>query len=164
MKKLSLSIVLALVALAVPTQAQPATVVIVPTTAKVDFTSASHAAVIPAGQVNAGQPVVASYQAMVFPVGSSGSATITGPVIAKTLVTTGTAGPFRLTFAQLGITNIPPCTVVAPATCPQYFLILAAIGPGGRTESLAADSDLFGLAPLQPNQPAAAPSVIKVLP
>lgn len=135
-----------------------------PPLAKVDFVSPDHNAVIPVGEAGAGGQKLVSYQGMVFPVGSTGPATVTGPVIAKTLVTTGTAGPFRLTFAQLGITSIPACTVIAPATCPQYFVILSAIGPGGTTLSLAADSDTFSLAPLQPTSKPAGPSAIKLVP
>jgi hypothetical protein len=141
-----------------------AQVVLVPAVAKVDFASPAHSAVIPVGEAGAGGPVVVSYQGLVFDVGSTGAARLIGPVIAKTLATTGTLGPFRLTFAQLGITNVPACTVVAPATCPQYFVVIAAIGPGGSALSLAADSDTFSLAPLQPTSKPAAPSAIKLVP
>lgn len=149
-------------------------VLINPLVAKVDFLSTDHSAIIPVGQPNAGQPVITSYQASVFPIAAdvtTGTPLVVGPVIAKTLaVSNPTATALRLTFAQLGIatvgpTGIPACTVVAPAVCPQYSVLLVAIGPGGTSlRGIGNASDSFTLAPLQPNPQPAAPSTVKVQP
>ncbi len=148
--------------------AASAQVVVVPATASLDFVSADNVAVIPAGQANAGQPAITSYQASVFPSAAdptAGTPTIVGPVIAKTLAVGNPAGTaLRLTFAQMGITAVPACTVVTPALCPSFSVVLVAIGPNGTTaRSVAAESDSFMRAALG-SSPPAAPSLLKVVP
>jgi hypothetical protein len=145
-----------------------AQVVVNPTTAAVDFFSSDHSAVIPVGQANAGQPVIASYQGMVFPEAAdpgAGTPTIVGPVVAKATATAGNPGLLRLTLAQMGLTAIPACTVVAPATCPQFTVVMVSIGPGGTSaRSVTAESDPFMRAALLPSQAPAGPSQLKVVP
>lgn len=148
--------------------AASAQTVVNPTVAAVDFFSADHASVIPAGQANAGQPAIASYQGMIFPSAadpSSGTPTLVGPVIAKTLAVANPAGTaLRLTFAQMGITGVPACTVIAPAVCPSFSVVMVAIGPNGTTaRSVTAESDSFMRAALV-SSPPAAPSLLKVVP
>lgn len=146
MKRLLLALSLFLLVL-LP-RVSSAQVIIDPLVAKVDFTEPDET-----------QPDITSYQAALFPLGGTASI-LTGPVVPKTLVTVGTAGPWRLTYAQLGIT-LPACTVVTPGVCPQYFLTLAAIGPSGTSTSPA--SDPFALAPLPLPKPAA-PSLVHPVP
>lgn len=160
-------LVLALVFLCMAAAASAQTV-LNPTTAAVDFFSADHAAVIPVGQANAGLQAIASYQGMVFPSAAdptAGTPTIVGPVVAKAGATAGNPGLLRLTFAQLGLTAIPACTVVAPATCPPFSIVLVAIGPNGTSaRSVTAESDAFMRAALLPGVAPAAPSQVKVVP
>lgn len=140
--------------------------------AKLDFTSASQAAIIPVGEVGAGGPVLISYQASVFPITadvSTGTPLVVGPVFAKALaVSNPAATALRLTFAQMGIaTGIPACTAVLPATCPVYSVVLIAIGPNNRTlPGLASESDSFTLAApvLLPTTPPVPPSLLKIVP
>lgn len=164
MKKILL---LALIFLSLAAAASAQTVV-VPATAKVDFLSADNIAIIPAGQLNAGQPVVTSYQGSVFLLADdvvTGTPLIVGPVVPKALVTS-TPTSLRLTFVQLGITAIPACTVVAPAVCPVYDVLLVAIGPNGTSaKAVVSESDSFTLAPLVlPSPPPAGPSTVRIAP
>lgn len=131
------------------------------------FESTDHTATIPAGAVNAGQPAIASYQAMLFPAAAdpaSGVPTIVGPVIAKTLATTvasTTPQRYRLTFAQMGITT-PACSTLP---CPQYSMLLVAIGPNGTSaRGVAGESDLFTAAVPTPGSPPAGPTSVRVGP
>lgn len=131
----------------------------------VDFVSTDQNAVIPVGQVGAGQPLLASYQGMLFAVAadpSTGTPLVVGPVIAKTLaVVQPAANTYRLTFAQLGVT-IPAC---ANLPCPQFSLVLVSIGPGGiSARGVSAESDPFtATVPTQPRAPAG-PTTVKVVP
>ena len=99
------------------------------------FDSADHAALVPAGEVSAGSAKVTGYQALLL---LSTSDAVTGPVVAAGVVlpkAAVAASPvavppnpaFQVTLAQLGIV-IPPCTTLP---CVQYALVLTAIGPGG---------------------------------
>lgn len=130
--------------------------------ATVTFTSTDHNAVIPAGQTNAGQPVVASYQASIFPIAAdpaSGVAVVTGPVIAKAQATPqATANTYKLTFAQLGVVT-PVC---GATPCPQYTLVLVSIGPNGRSAlAVASESNPFTAAvPIQGPPPASPVNVV----
>lgn len=142
--------------------------VIDPAVAKLDFFSTDHAAVIPVGQANAGQPAITSYQGILFPSAAdpaAGTPAIVGPVIAKALAVANPAGTaLRLTLAQMGIAALPACTVVAPAVCPTFSIVLVAIGPNGTTaRSVLAESDSFMRASLV-SLPPAAPSLLKIVP
>lgn len=147
-------------------------VIINPPAATVTFNSPDHTATVPQGQANAGQPLIASYQAMVFLASAdvvTATPVVVGPVIAKTLasvVSPATTPPsYVLTFPQLGIgtvgsgaNQIPPCTAVAPATCPVYDVVMVSIGPGGTSaRAVAAESNPFTLAALQATQTPAGP-------
>lgn len=160
-------VVCAAAVLAVPVTVS-AQVVISPATAKVDFASVDHTALIPAGFSGEGNPLLVSYQGMVFPGPadpSSGVPLIVGPVIPKTAVTVGTLAPFRLTLGQMGLTAIPPCTVVAPTVCPSYSVVIVSLGPGGTSaRAVAAESDPFTLAALLPTLPPVGPTLLRIVP
>ncbi len=146
--------------------------VIDPVTARVEFQSADHTAIIPAGEAGAGGPAVVSYQAYLFLVAAdvtTGVPLFSGPVIAKTLAAVVNATPpitYSLTFAQMGLSSaIPACTVVAPATCPAYDIVLVSIGPGaltGTARAVASESDPFSLTPLLPTRAPASPAVVRI--
>lgn len=161
---------LALFVFAQPATAQVTNVVVDPLTAKVDFASADHSTVIPAGQVGAGSPTIASYQASVFVLSvdvATGTPIVVGPVVAKTVATASgdVDAPLRLTFAQLGITAMPPCTAVLPALCPQYSVVLVSIGPGGTSaRGVASESGPFSRASLLPAVAPVGPSTVNVKP
>lgn len=130
----------------------------------VDFTSPDHTTVIPAGQLNAGQPALASYQGMLFKVAddpSSGVPVVVGPVISKTLAALQPSTKYRLLFSQLGVA-VPVCSTLP---CQQYSLLLVAIGPGGSSaRGVSAESDPFtAVVPTAPGAPAG-PSNVKVGP
>jgi len=150
--------------------AQVANVTVDPLTAKVAFASTDHTATIPAGQVGAGSPTIASYQAFVFNLSADvtiGTPILAGGVVAKTLVAPSgdIDAPFGLTFAQLGITNIPACTVVLPANCPQYSVVLVAIGPGGTSaRGVTSESGPFSRPSLLPAVAPAGPSQVEIKP
>lgn len=148
-----------------------AQIVVNPLTARAEFLSPDQTAVIPPGQVGAGGPAIASYQAMVFsePIDvSTGVPVWTSPVIPKSSVTAlGTATPqvYSLTFFQMGITTatLGPCTAVAPTPCPAYTILLVDIGPGGTSaRAVTSESDSFSWAALVNPPPAAPPSAVKI--
>jgi hypothetical protein len=131
----------------------------------VDFVSTDQNTIIPAGQLNAGQPALASYQGMIFPATAdvaSGTPVVVGPVVAKTLaVAQPTANTYRLTYAQMGLT-VPACTSLP---CPQYTVLLLSIGPGGTSaRAVAGESDPFtAKVPTNPSPPAG-PTNVKNVP
>lgn len=139
---------------------------------RVEFTSTDHDTIVPAGQVGAGGPVILTYQALVLLTAAdpvAGNVIFTSAPIPRTAVTTiSGVSPnqtFSLTFLQLGITAavLPACTVVAPATCPAYSVILLTSGPAGTSaRSLLAESDSFSLAALVLPAKPAPPSLVKV--
>lgn len=162
-----LGMALLFLTLVAPTAA--AQTVVDPLVASVDFFSADHSAVIPAGFPSAGQPTVTSYQGFLFPVAAdvtTATPSITGVVVPKATAVGNPAGTARrLTLAQLGLTALPACTAVAPATCPQFKVTMVAIGPGGTTARTAAStSDSFLRASLAPNPLPAAPSAVVIAP
>jgi hypothetical protein len=133
-----------------------------------EFTSPDHTTIIAAGEVGAGQAKLSSYQGMLFNVSdnpASGVPVVVGPVISKTLAALQPApapgNTYRLTRTQMGIV-IPTCTT---ATCPQYTLLLVAIGPGGTSaRSVASESDPFTAAVPVPTSAPAGPVNVKALP
>lgn len=157
-------LVLVFLSLAAAASAQ---VVVDPVLASVDFFSADHSAVIPVGFPSAGLPTVTSYQALVFPTAAdvtTAVALITGTVVPKATAIASPTGRL-LTFAQLGVTAIPVCAVVAPASCPLFKITLLAIGPGGTTaRTVGSTSNSFLRASLAPNPLPAAPSMVVVQP
>jgi hypothetical protein len=169
MKHLILTVAAALALSLLVASSASAQVVVNPATAGLDFFSADHSAVIPVGQPNAGQPAIVSYQALVFPSAItepfSGTPTITGVVVPKaSVVPDVTPGFLRLTFAQMGITNLPACAVVAPAVCPAFSIVLVGTGPNGPSlKAVISESDSFMRAALIQIAPAG-PSQLKVVP
>jgi hypothetical protein len=149
-----------------PVQAQ---IALNPATASVEFDSPDHTAVVPAGQVNAGQPKLSSYQAILLSAAAdavSGAPLFTGPVIAKSVVTAGTlpTTPYKLTFAQMGLTvaQVPACTTLP---CPQYTIVLLAIGPNGTSaRGISAESPPFTSLVPAPGTPPAGPTNVVVKP
>lgn len=155
MKRLILACLLALIPAAVLAQV-PAN----PT--GLEFTSPDQTTVIPAGQTNAGQPTLGSYQVSIFKAAdnpSAGVPVVVGPVVPKAQAALQPAGTYRLTFAQLGATA-PACTALP---CPQYTAVLVAIGPNG-TSALAVASESNPFTATLPVQglPPAAPGNVKV--
>jgi hypothetical protein len=135
--------------------------------ATVDFDSTDQNAIIPAGSVNAGLPVLTGYQGLIFPTAAdptqSGLAVSTGPVISKALaVAQVAANRYRLTFAQLGVT-VPGCTALP---CPQFRLLVIPIGPGNKAAAsgVSAESDPFTAAVPSPQPAPAAVTNVKVGP
>lgn len=138
----------------------------------VTFVSVDHATTIPAGTTNAGQPTVTSYQASMFPAAadvSTGVPIAVGPVIAKATAALqpapAPANTYKLTFAQMGFTGanaIPACSVLP---CPQYTIVLVAIGPNGTSaKSVASESDAFTATLPVVGPPPAGPTSVKVGP
>lgn len=133
----------------------------------VDFTSGDHTTTIPAGQTNAGQPTLSSYQGMIFKLVDDPQAGVPvsiGPVIAKAAAVARPAAEganrFRLTFAQMGITT-PACTALP---CPQYSMLIVAVGPNGTSaRGVAGESDPFTAAVPVQGPPPAAPVNTKVV-
>lgn len=131
----------------------------------VDFVSTDQNTIIPVGQVNAGQPALASYQGMIFAAAadpSSGVPLVVGPVIAKTLaVAQPAANTFRLTYTAMGLT-IPPCTTLP---CAQFSLLLVAIGPGGTSaRGVASESSPFTARVPTPPPAPAGPANLQLVP
>jgi hypothetical protein len=130
----------------------------------IQFSSADQTTTIPAGQVNAGQPTLTSYQALLLAAASdatTGPIVQTGGVIPKTAVVASgvTNSPYQLPFSALGLT-IPTCTT---ATCPQYTVVLLAIGPGGISlRGVGAESNPFTAAVPVATAPPAAPGNVIV--
>lgn len=136
------------------------------------FVSPDHATVIPPGQTNAGQPVLASYQWSMFPATadvSTGVPIAVGPVISKSLAvlqpSPAPANTYKLTFTQMGFTGanaIPVCTTLP---CAQYTIVVVAIGPNGTSaRGVAAESDPFTAALPVVGPPPASPASVKVGP
>jgi len=128
----------------------------------VQFDSADHTALVPVGEVGAGTPKVTGYQALLLLASSdavSGPVIATGTVLPKaSVILSPVATPpnpmFQATVGQLGIT-IPPCISLP---CPQYSLILTAVGPGGTSSrGAASESSPFTASVPVPTSPPAAP-------
>jgi len=156
-------------------QLPPNSVVVNPATATMEFNSPDHNTVAPPGDVSAGQPLITGYQPLLFPVAAdvnTGTPIASGTVIPKAnvvIVTPATTPPtYRTNFVQAGFvvgtgTNqIPPCTVVAPAVCPVYTMLMVAVGPNNRTSprGVLSESNPFLLASLVVTQPAAPGNVV----
>lgn len=147
-----------------------AQVAIGPTSA-VTFVSVDHTTVIPPGQVNAGQPLLASYQVSLFAAAadvSTGVPIAVSAVLPKSIAALqpapAPANTYRLTFSQMGLLpSIPACTALP---CPSYTLLLIAIGTDGKTSAraVASESDPFTAAVPVPTPAPAAPVSVKIAP
>lgn len=153
---------------AAPIQAQT---VITPATAQAEWIQPDFSATLPVDDANAGQPNVTGFQFALFRVEQDVSTAgiqpvAVGPIVPKSNATIvpGVSPPtVRMLFSRTGVT-IPPCTAVAPATCPVYTMVVVAVGPNGATPwQVASESDPFTLAPRVLTQTkAAAPTSVKV--
>lgn len=132
------------------------------------FVEPDQTTVIPPGQTNAGQPVLASYQVSLFNANadvSTGVPLVVGPVINKSLAALqpapAPANTYKLTFAQMGIT-IPTCNTLP---CTQYTLLIVAIGPNGTSaKGVTSESDPFTAQLPTTGPPPAGPASVKVGP
>ena len=140
-------------------------------TSSVTFISADHTTIIPAGQVNAGQPLLASYQVSLFAASADPTtgvplavSAVLGKAAAVLQPAPAPANTYKLTFAQTGLLpSIPACTTLP---CPQYTLLIIAIGTDGKTSAkgVLSESDPFTAAVPLPNQAPAAPASVKIVP
>jgi hypothetical protein len=175
MKVVTLTALLLSLSASVFAQAPPTAVTINPATATMEFGYADFNTVLPPNDVLAGQPMTIGFQTIVFPAAAdvgTGVPIATGAVIPKSVVTVANASTtpptYRATFAQAGLVigtgpnQIPPCTVVAPATCPAYTALLLAIGPNNRAspKAVLSESNPFMLAALVVTQPAPPTNVV----
>jgi len=155
-----LGLAILLLAFAIPAHAQVANPSIV------QFDSADHSALIPAGQVGAGTPKITSYQALLL---LASSDAVAGPVVAAgavlpkaSVVASPIATPpnpaYQATMSQLGIT-LPACTTLP---CTQYSIVLTALGPGGTSlRGVASESAPFtATVPAATSLPAAPTNVV----
>lgn len=163
-----LGLVVLALGVAAPLQAQ---VVVNLAQARVEFTSAQHDAIWPAGTVGAGADVLTGYRAVVIPSGGdpvTASAVFSSGPIPKAVVTiVGTTTPptYSISFVNANITagTMPACNAVPPTPCPAYAIVLLANGPGGLSaRSATAASDTFTVQGLLPQTPPAAPATVKV--
>lgn len=136
------------------------------------FVSADHTTLTPAGQTNAGQPVISGYQFSVFP--ASADVTTGVPISVSTvipkanvaLVPSTTPQQYSVTFAAMGFLSgpqaIPACTTLP---CPQYTMLVVAIGPNGTSaKAVTAESNPFTAALPVQGPPPAGPTNVTVKP